>query len=471
MNTDSHCRVEGRQPEPLRPRIPNGTPTAEWGTDEAVALYLDRCQVDTPYWLVRETWKHICERRDRIETVVDFGAGDGRFADGGPYRSYTGYEIDRERISAAELPPSATLINECAFSHVGDEADVCIGNPPYVRNQDLPAGWRERAAAVVNTGSGTQISGLANAWQYFAFLSLLSTNDQGLVALIIPFEWVSRPSSETLRRFIKDHNWEVAVYRLPDAIFPALTTASITIIDKGKASGEWRYYEYDDAAHCVHRMPSETGGSDGVLAYSSTISERQAVSVKRGLSPGTQRVLVLTEGERAHNGLEPEVDVVPCVTTLRPLEPTHRRLTIELFDERYRSQGLKCWLIRTDQAPGPSLRAYLDSVPLDMRSTATCEARDVWWQFAMPTAPSAFVATGFRGSRPKAVVNRLGAMAVGGVAGVYGVTPTFAAKLVGAIGKMDLGSRVVAHSKGLRKLEIGQLTTVVDNILNGNGVR
>jgi hypothetical protein len=61
------------------------------------------------------------------------------------YREYTGYEIDAQRCSFLKTPRNAALINKCAFSKQIDDADVCVGNPPYVRNQDLPNGWRERA--------------------------------------------------------------------------------------------------------------------------------------------------------------------------------------------------------------------------------------------------------------------------------------------------------------------------------------
>ena len=126
---------ENRRPEHVR------TLTEAWGSDTAVALYLNRCQVNTPPEVVSAVWERVKERRrSQLAKVVDFGAGDGRFADGGRYRRYTGYEIDSELCRAAEVPRHATLINACAFSHFLEDADLCIGNPPYVRNQDLPIG-------------------------------------------------------------------------------------------------------------------------------------------------------------------------------------------------------------------------------------------------------------------------------------------------------------------------------------------
>ena len=79
----------------------------------------------------------------------------------------------------------------------------------------------------------------------------------------------------------------------------------------------------------------------------------------------------------------------------------------------------------------------------------------------MPQTPTVIVASGFRGQRPKAVLNILGVRAVGGVSGVYRLSNAEARRLVRYIRSSDLSLRVVAHSTGFRKLEIGQLNTLV----------
>lgn len=124
--------------------------TRAWGDWNRVSLYLDRCQVDTPLELVKATWTHVDLLRSRVGKVLDLGAGDGRFAFGGKYSEYVGYEIDDDRCAGVKLPPNAKLLNRCPFVDDVGNADVCIGNPPFVRNQDLPAGWREQASRVIH---------------------------------------------------------------------------------------------------------------------------------------------------------------------------------------------------------------------------------------------------------------------------------------------------------------------------------
>jgi len=432
--------------------------TRDWGRADDVNLYLDRCQHDTPTDVVSRVWTLIKTRRSKISKVVDFGAGDGRFAIGGEYERYIGYEIDPQRRRKLQLPNRARIIHSCAFSSSITDASLCLGNPPFVRNQDLPRDWRRRAAAVIEKRTGVTVSGLANAWQYFALLALASTKPDGLVALVMPFEWVSRPSASALRDFIAHNKWDVAVHRLHDETFNhVLTTSSITLIDKNTTDGSWTYFA-DRGNTTFRSMPSSTGSQSGLIHYSRRSGDRE-VFARRGLSPGTQEVLTLTEQERVDNDLHIRTDVVRCVTSLRVISGACRSLTRAVFDKKYRDSGAKCWLIRTDRVPTSRLKKYLERVPEEKRKTSTCDLRDKWWRFTLPESPSILVASGFNGARPKAVRNAIGAVAVGSVSGIFGLTAQRARELTNALHVARFRSRIVAHSNGLRKVEIGQLET------------
>tara|TARA_R100001086_G_scaffold80289_2_gene39141 strand:+ start:1069 stop:1746 length:678 start_codon:yes stop_codon:yes gene_type:complete len=218
-------------------------------------------------------------------------------------------------------------------------ADLCIGNPPFVRNQDLPEGWSEKVAAELRERSGVALSGLANAWQYFFLLSLLSTADDGICALVIPFEWVSRPSAAKIRDFIARHGWSVDVYRLPDEVFDSvLTTASVTVVDKRDHSGRWRFFDKRGDGEIVELL-STTGSAVGHVEYMSRTARRGRPRAMRGLSPGTQKVFTLTEAERARLGLAVGRDVVPCVTSLRLLGADACELDRPTFEAAFRFAG------------------------------------------------------------------------------------------------------------------------------------
>ena len=445
-----------------KPRSSLAKLTADWGDGVAVSLYLKRCRVDTPNSLIKAVWRHVADRRSRVGKVVDFGAGDGRFSASDLYDEYFGYEIDQSRCGA--VGPNAVIRNACAFSETISDADLCIGNPPFVRNQDLPDGWRHDAASILQKRTGVKLSGLANAWQYFFLLGLASIKPEGLCVLIIPFEWVSRPSAKGIREHIKSNNWHVDVYKLVDHTFSSvLTTASITVVDKSLHDGLWRYHEEtDDGKFCT--IPNPGGADQDILPYArrSTIAPGTPRAV-RGLSPGTQKGLVLTEGERVSNGLKIQRDVLPCVTSLRPLPHDSTKLDQSAFDEFFRKTGQKCWLIRTDRIPSKRLTEYLASVPREFYQTKTCLERDIWWKFNMPNTPNVLMAQMFKKNFPKAVANIIGAKAVGSVCGVYDLSEVQTSDLVSGLDGMDISNRIVSYANGLRKIEINQLNWILQN--------
>ena len=437
--------------------------TGSWGDPVSVSSYLDRCQVDTPADVVRLTWEHVRKLRPRtIDKVIDLGAGDGRFAHHGSYKSYLGYEIDADRCSGTLLPENAKLVNSCAFTDSRADADVCVGNPPFVRYQDIPAIWREHVRDVVWKRTGVRVSGLANAWQYFFLNALAILKTNGLAALIVPFEWVSRPSAKPLRAYIRRNRWNVYVYRLRDAGFArVLTTASITIVDKAAQDGKWEFHDKSPDG-VDQRMASPTGSGTGVLGYlpSAGVSAKR-LRAMRGLSPGTQNVLTLTEEQRQEHSLSMERDVAPCITSLRNLPSGVNVLDEEVFRTYFLERGRRCWLIRTNEDPGAKLSAYLSSVPESERQTRTCLARREWWRFKMPTAPSMLFAQGFRGKFPKVVRNTMGAHAIGGVCGIYNASDEQMEALASGLGGMDLRDHVVAYSSGFFKVEINQINALL----------
>lgn len=322
------------------------------------------------------------------------------------------------------------------------------------------------AAGEIADRTGVTLSGLANAWQYFLMLALWSVKPDGLVVQILPFDWVYRPAARQVREYIAKSGWSVDVYRLPDGVFDdVLTSASVTVIDKRGPTSDWRFHAVlPDGS--IELLPSASGGSAGVLSYA-RIREAGAPIIRRGLSPGTQKALTLTEGERVHAGLWIGTDVVRCVTSLRPLPDHLTELDAASFEAHLQEMGARCWLVRTDREPTPRLRAYLDAVEPASYQTATCQGRSEWWRFAMPPTPVALIAQAFKGKRPKAVVNTVGAKAVGGVCGLHQMGSNDVGEVVAGLRALDLEDQLVDYAKGLRKLEINQINTVLASLLEG----
>jgi hypothetical protein len=146
---------------------------------------------------------------------------------------------------------------------------------------------------------------------------------------------------------------------------------------------------------------------------------------------------------------------------MRHLPGDVRALDHASFQRHFRANNQKCWLIRTDREPSAALAAYLATVPEIDYNTATCLQRKTWWQFTMPDVPDVLFSMSFKGRFPKAVRNHSKARAVGGVYGIYNLTADQEELVVGGFGGLDISRRVVAHSNGLHKIEIGQLNALL----------
>lgn len=420
---------------------------------------LDQCQIDTPDNVVREFWKIVQKHRKDLGDVIDLGAGDGRFALEAKYKLYHGYEIDRQRLTRAGLPATAEIIYNCAFEAPRSDYDVCVGNPPYVNHHDIEAAWREQLVERIHKELGINSNRLCNLFVYFICLGLIKTKDTGLVALLIPYEWVSRPSAKPLRAFIQKKRWDVHVYRFRSAVFKGvLTTAAISVIDKAGTSGRWRYYDITSDFEVLPKKQI-SGSKHAVLRYEA----RENIWSLRGLSPGSQKIFTLTEGQRAKAGLW-KSDVTPCVTSLRNFPEKIGTLTKSGFIRYFVNADRKCWLIRSDGELNGRLRRYLNSIPKESRDNFTCNERKPWHRFRPHPVPKILFGSGFTSHGPKFIVNKLGAIAIGSVCGIHSKWRFDAARLSRQLRSVNFERRIVAHAKSLKKVEIGQMNAVLNSL-------
>ena len=422
------------------------------------AYELSRSQVTTPPDIVKLFWQITHKYRNIFSTVIDLGSGDGRFCLGGRYNSYEGVEIDPTRLPQSALPSNVSIHYGCVFKHNRKNYAACIGNPPYVRHHDLEEEWRDNIAIELEKITGIKLNRKCNLYIYFLFLSLLKTRADGLVSVVVPYEWVSRPSAKPLRDFIKRNGWNVDTYRFKEQIFSdVLTTASITVIDKRKRDGKWCYYQIDRQGNCSQDL-NITGSKRELLPY----EDRGKIWAMRGMSPGTQKIFTLSEGERIHAGLK-HSDVMPCVTSLREVNGDFKRLTKDAFRKRFIETGAKCWLIKShEENISNRLKAYLDSIPEITRNTWTCKSRDCWYRYPLFDAPKLLVSTGFTSFGPKVLINSVNAYAIGSVCGIYSDSNVGLSKLHQYLTGINFESRVISHAKVLKKIEIRQLNAVLN---------
>jgi hypothetical protein len=372
-------------------------------------------------------------------------------------------EIDRKRALAAIPPPNGKIILGCVFRHKPENYDACIGNPPYAQHHDIEKPWKNRTIDRLERQLGISLDRHCNLYIYFLCLGLLKTRRDGLVALVIPYEWVSRPAPAALREYIREKLWNVSVYRFQVPIFKdVLTTASITIIDKSHRDGHWAYYDITADHHVVAR-DGITDSKSGLFSY----EDRGEIWALRGLSPGSQKIFTLTERQRVRFGLQKR-DVVPCVTSLRSIPRSLRMLNQATFQKYFVGGNQKCWLIRSNAGPGnrsEALNAYLKRVPRKDRQTYTCKNQTPWFKYEIHPKPQILVSSGFTKFGPKVLVNSIGAQAVGSVVGIHSARKLPVRSAQTHLLGINFEQQIVAHAKSLKKIEIGQLNGILKKIL------
>lgn len=436
------------------------------------AYELGESQVTTPEAIISLFWNLASARRPRLGSVLDMGAGDCRFAKGGNFKRYVGIEIDGQRARLASPPKNVQLITGCAFKHRGSGYDACIGNPPYVRHHFIESPWKEKTVTRIEEDLGVTLNKHCNLFVYFMCLGLLKTSDDGLIALVIPYEWVSRPSAKAVRDYIRTQQWDVEVYRFKMPIFEdVLTTASVSIVDKRSRNGNWSYFDITPD----YQVQARTGITDspkGVLDH----EDRGKIWALRGLSPGTQAVFTLTEGQRVHCGLR-KSDVAPCVTTLKHFPRGIQMLSKTTFKKHFIDAGERCWLIKSySKKRSPSLDAYLRSVSKKRRDNYTCRNQHPWYNFTPHPVPQLLISSGFTKFGPKVLVNGVGASAVGSVVGIHSERRLPSRRLLLHLLAIDFEKQVVPHAKTLKKIEVKQINSVLNTFavqkgLHGRGSR
>ncbi len=386
------------------------------------------------------------------------GAGDCRLATGGFFERYVGVEVDGRRVANAKPPANGKIVRGCVFQHTGRLYDACIGNPPYARHHDIQSSWKAQTVARLERELAVSLDKHCNLYIYFFCLGLLKSREDGMVALVIPYEWVSRPSAQALREYIQRQRWNVEVYRFQMPIFEeVMTTASISVVDKARHEARWRYFDITPAYRVVTRK-GITDSRAGVLEY----AVRGRIWALRGLSPGSQKIFTLTEGERVHAGLSKR-DVVPCVTSLRIVPRNLRTLTRSAFQRHFVQAGRRCWLIRShEDKRSVALDTYLGAVPEQDRRTYTCRNQTPWFKYLPHPVPQVLFGSGFTKFGPKVLLNPVGACAVGSVWGIHAKYELPLRRLQTHLLAINFEKRVVAHAKTLKKVEVKQLNAVLN---------
>ena len=168
-------------------------------------------QVFTPFFIVEEMISLI----KNGGKILEPSAGDGAFSNVLLNYDITSIEFDKYFAN------KNNFLNLDFFGYsIKNKFDTIIGNPPYVRYQDILAETKEKIEYPVfnpdNINYNLYFDNRSNLYLFFIYKSILHLNDGGELIFITPRDFLKATSSINLNKFIYDNGTITDIVELGD---------------------------------------------------------------------------------------------------------------------------------------------------------------------------------------------------------------------------------------------------------------
>ena len=190
------------------------------------------------------------------DRVVDPGSGSGRFA------VAAGRRFPRARLVAVESDPLAALVCRAHLAVAGlagravvvagdfrsadlgpaEGRTLWIGNPPYVRHHQIPAGWKEWLTLTARA-HGLEASQLAGLHVHFFLATAARARPGDAGAFITSSEWLDTNYGRLVRELLLGPLGGEAIHVIEPTATPfedAVVTGAITCFAVGRPPGPLR---------------------------------------------------------------------------------------------------------------------------------------------------------------------------------------------------------------------------------------
>lgn len=126
--------------------------------------------------------------------------------------------------------------------------DAVIGNPPFIRYQNFPEEYRNKAMSIMKQ-AGFNPSKLMNTWLPFLITSSLLLKENGRLGMVIPAELFQVNYAAEVRRFLSDYYEKINLITFKKLVFEDIQQEVVLLLcDRNRTgNGGIRVIEYDDA--------------------------------------------------------------------------------------------------------------------------------------------------------------------------------------------------------------------------------
>ena len=161
-------------------------------------------------------------------TMLEPSFGDGAFIKAALKYSIapdniTGVELDKAAcnvVLGSELGSKCQIENKNFFDFsTRNKFDLVIGNPPYVRIRKLKGEDRNKAFSLNKIKGIPNYGEEASLWMPFTIKCVNHLNDNGNLALVLPFEITYVRYSREIWKYLSEHFKHIEVIRIHDRVF------------------------------------------------------------------------------------------------------------------------------------------------------------------------------------------------------------------------------------------------------------
>jgi tRNA1(Val) A37 N6-methylase TrmN6 len=361
--------------------------------------------------------------------------------------------------------------------------DAVVGNPPYVRFQDLGEEGRSRAQAACRAG-GVEISGLASLWAAFVVRSGEMLNKGGRLALVLPGELLSAGYGGAIREYLLSRFGEINLVLIEGREFIGAATESVLVLASGAGEGP-------SSGILVSRVggAGDLGGVDvskgefidvgGGSRWSGALVSNSSVVGEAGNALGA---LELGEWGRVSLGTVTGANSFFVLTPERALELGVILSCVDVVTAKaLRGQGpvlSKAGLAKAGSMTAtklfyPAVRAsgrvgaYIKwGEDRGVDAGYKCRIRDPWWRVPV-VAPAGVLVTYMNGAGVRLVANSSGATHLNSLHGLYlkrGTAGLARALAVAGGGGLSLASAELvgrSYGGGVLKVEPGEAAKIL----------
>lgn len=258
----------------------------------------------------------------------------------------------------------------------GQRFQAIVCNPPYSRHHELSQNYKELVGRTIDVECGHKISRLSSVYVHFFIHATTFLDEGGRMAFITSSEFLDVHYGVKLKRFLTEDLTLRAIILYPqDAlIFPALTTACITLLEKKKPDANHvtmfvRLTELPQYGELMKRIESRSTsevpwGTIYLIPQSHLNPEdkwshvgsetnkirglvplRSIARVHRGIATGANDFFTLSTEEIKSYRIERDF-LKPVITNARAIP--HYDFTKKDFQE-LEKDGRKVWLLSCDK--------------------------------------------------------------------------------------------------------------------------